>query len=574
MKSASKEDSLTLRRHSTGYFIEEGKHTCYTSIHPLDLYSRNGPHSSDKWVLLGAVRTDQLYAFSRQVRNMQITSILISLVVALIFSVFASRHFARPIEKLSEQVMSHSGKTEMPSFSRTGIKEIDHFSGAITELSRQIERERDYDTLTGLYSRRAFHRKGEELFQKPHELKHAALLMMDLDNLKSINDNFGHGWGDRYIKQAAECIINNTPSGSICARVSGDEFFVLFHGYADKRSIRFVLSRLTDAIRNETLNLPNGKSLHISASGGVAWYPDDCKDLATMMKYADFAMYQIKRSHKGDISDFDIGAYSKNEFAIQSKKEFHAFLSRELVEYHFQPIVDAHTGQIAAYEALMRVNLPTLRSPEIIMRIAREENCLHEIERITVFKSSEAFRRLIDMGVIVKDSLLFVNSIANQHLTSQELETYMNKYSSVQSRMVVEITELENMDMESLNAKRNAPGFSGLFALDDYGSGYNSEVNLLELAPRYIKVDMSIIRGIDENTDKQGILENIVNYAHNRNMLIVAEGVETAGEAETVIRLGADLLQGYYLARPAAVPFGVQPEATQLILRLSSENPD
>lgn len=566
----AKDPTLTLHRQESGYFIEEEEYAYYISVHPLSLYSRNGPHSPDQWVLLGTARTDQLYSFSRQVRNMQITSVMTSLLIAVVFSILASKQFANPIARLSAQVISHSGKTEMPSFPKTGIREIDHFSSAITELSRQIEKERDYDSLTGLYSRRAFNRKGEELFQNPQQLKHTALLMIDLDNLKNINDAFGHGWGDRYIRQAAACMINNMPPRCICARVSGDEFFVLLYGYDNKESIRHILSRMTDAIRNETMNLPNGKSLHVSASGGIAWYPDDCQDLGTMMKYADFAMYQVKRSHKGESGDFDIQNYSENEFQIQSKKEFHAFLSHEIVEYYFQPIADAHTGKIVAYEALMRVNMPTLRSPEVIMKIAREENCLHEIERITIFKASEAFKRLLNLGVIQEDSLLFVNSIANQHLYPQEVDLYVNKFSDVQSRMVIEITELENLDLESLNAKRNSPGFSGLFALDDYGSGYNSEVNLLELAPRYIKVDMSIIRDIDKNKDKQGILENIVYYAHNRNMLIIAEGVETEAEARTAIQLGTDLLQGYFLARPSAIPSRIHPDALRLIQSLSS----
>ena len=141
-------------------------------------------------------------------------------------------------------------------------------------------------------------------------------------------------------------------------------------------------------------------------------------------------------------------------------------------------------------------------------------------------------------------------------------------------RMVVEITEEEAIDYEALERKRNAPGFSGMFALDDYGSGYSNENTLLQLAPRFVKVDITIIRGIDTSPDKQQILRNVVAYAHPRSMKIVAEGVETAAELRTVIELGADLLQGYFLARPAIVPGDIAPEAAGIIQELQRRKKD
>ena len=121
-----------------------------------------------------------------------------------------------------------------------------------------------------------------------------------------------------------------------------------------------------------------------------------------------------------------------------------------------------------------------------------------------------------------------------------------------------------------METKRHAPGFSGMFALDDYGSGYSNEGSLLELSPRFIKVDLTIIRGIDTDPDKQQIVQNIVAYAHPRSMQIIAEGVETAAELRKVIELGADALQGYFLAKPAAVPAKMAPAARKVIAEYSS----
>ena len=441
-----------------------------------------------------------------------------------------------------------------------------------TVLEQQrIEHERDYDTLTGLYRRRAFDRACEALFQQPEKLGCAALLMMDLDNLKQINDTYGHDWGDQYIRQTGQCFAANTPANTICSRLSGDEFLIFFYGYQDRKQLRAQLELLSAALQRSVSILPNGKQLHISISGGIAWYPTDGHDLLTLKKYADFAMYQVKHSHKGRMCDFDIGSYHQEAYAAQTQQDFERLLQEELVSYHFQPICSARSGRVAAYEALMRVDLPTLHSPAQVMQLAHETGRLYEIERITVFHSSEIFQRMQAQGLLQSDALLFINSIANVSLTVEDVEEYAQRYPELLKRLVVEITEQEDLDRACLERKRNVPGFSGSFALDDYGSGYSNELNLLELSPRYIKIDISIVRGIDTDRDKQQIVSNIVAYAHARSMQLIAEGIETEAQLRTVIGLGVDLLQGYYLSRPAAVPAPIAPAAQAVIDQLEHQ---
>lgn len=441
-----------------------------------------------------------------------------------------------------------------------------------TVLEQQrIEHERDYDTLTGLYRRRAFDRACDALFQQPEKLGCAALLMMDLDNLKQINDTYGHDWGDQYIRQTGQCFAANTPANTICSRLSGDEFLIFFYGYQDQAQLRTQLELLSAALQRSVSILPNGKQLHISISGGIAWYPTDGHDLLTLKKYADFAMYQVKHSHKGRMCDFDIGSYHQEAYAAQTQQDFELLLQEELVSYHFQPIYSARSGRVAAYEALMRVDLPTLHSPAQVMQLAHETGRLYEIERITVFHSSEIFQRMQAQGLLQSDALLFINSIANVSLTVEDVEEYAQRYPELLKRLVVEITEQEDLDRACLERKRNVPGFSGSFALDDYGSGYSNELNLLELSPRYIKIDISIVRGIDTDRDKQQIVSNIVAYAHARSMHLIAEGIETEAQLRTVIGLGVDLLQGYYLSRPAAVPAPIAPAAQAVIDQLEHQ---
>ncbi len=400
-------------------------------------------------------------------------------------------------------------------------------TAAVLERKR-IEHERNHDILTGLYNRQAFNRVCTELFAAPERMGVAALMMMDLDNLKHINDTYGHDWGDQYIRRTGQCLRDNTPAGTVCARLSG----------------------------------------------GIAWYPDDGQDWETLKKYADFAMYQVKHADKGRVEEFDIGVYNREAYAERTRREFRQLLSNAQVFYCFQPIFSARSGRVVAYEALMRSDLPTLRSPATIMKLAREQGALYEIERLTFTKALETFDSLCRAGSVSGDAMLFVNSIANTCLSHEDGKYINSHWHELCRRMVVEITEEEEIDYEALERKRNAPGFSGMFALDDYGSGYSNENTLLQLAPRFVKVDITIIRGIDTSPDKQQILRNMVAYAHPRSMKIVAEGVETAAELRTVIELGADLLQGYFLARPAIVPGAIAPEAAGIIQELQRRKKD
>lgn len=446
-------------------------------------------------------------------------------------------------------------------------------TAAVLERKR-IEHERDYDILTGLYNRQAFNRVCTELFAAPERMGVAALMMMDLDNLKHINDTYGHDWGDQYIRRTGQCLRDNTPAGTVCARLSGDEFLVLFHGYRSRDAVREKIDRLTNAMQQSVALLPSGNALHISLSGGIAWYPDDGQDWETLKKYADFAMYQVKHAEKGRVQEFDIGVYNREAYAERTRREFRQLLSNAQVFYCFQPIFSARSGKVAAYEALMRSDLPTLRSPATIMKLAREQGALYEIERITFTKALETFDSLCRAGSVSGDAMLFVNSIASTCLTQADVDYIDSRWRELHRRMVIEITEEEEIDYEALERKRNAPGFSGMFALDDYGSGYSNENTLLQLAPRFVKVDITIIRGIDTSPDKQQILRNVAAYAHPRSMKIVAEGVETAAELRTVIELGADLLQGYFLARPAIVPGAIAPEAAAIIGKLQRRKKD
>ena len=570
-------EKLRLERDAGSWKYTLGKEQQRCSVRPLSLYSRNTPFASETWVIIGAVEENALFAFSHQVWSWLLLAVVATAAVGVLGCFVVSQQLAKPVAQLSaELAAAQKEHGSIPEFSRTGIRELDQFASAITQLSRdnrmaealerrRIEHERDYDILTGLYNRQAFRRACEELFAHPEKLGHAALVMTDLDNLKQINDTYGHDWGDQYLRQTGRCLAQSVPSGTLCARLSGDEFLLFFYGYRSREEIRRKLEELRDALHASTSTLPNGSQLHISISAGVAWYPKDSTNYNTLKKYADFAMYQVKQSKKGEMREFDVGMYNQEAYALQTRHEFEEMLRQEAVEYYFQPIFSARSGRVVAYEALMRPQMPTLRSPLAVLKLARELGRLYDVEHLTIFKASEAFRDLRRKGLIREDALLFVNSIASVSLNDGDVQEYKRLYSDLLPDFVVEITEEEELDLKELERKRYVPGASGTVALDDYGSGYSNGNSLLTIEPRYVKVDISIIRNIDTNADKQQFLAGLVTYAKPRSIQVLAEGVETMAELQKVLELGVDLLQGYGCARPAPVPGPIAPEAMNVL---------
>lgn len=437
---------------------------------------------------------------------------------------------------------------------------------------QRLEHERDFDLLTELYSRRAFNRRGTVLFQWPDILKHAALLMMDMDNLKQVNDTFGHNYGDRYIRLVGQYLSENAPQNAICARLSGDEFVVLLYGYESREALALDISHLHKAMDHYSLPLSNGTIKPLRLSTGVSWYPEDSTKLPLLQKYADFAMYQTKREQKGGITSFDISAYQAAENSDELRREFQQMLEDGFVPYHFQPIFRAENGSVFAYEALMRPDMPALRNPAQVLDLARETNQLYDVERLTVFNATTSYDKGKKEGTLDPGSKLFLNSISSVYLSDEDFSIYESQHSDTIDNIVVEITEEEDLDYEILSWKRRQLNGHGSFALDDYGSGYSNSANLLEMAPDYIKVDLSIIRDINISADKQEIVRTLVDYAHPRGMQVVAEGIETAAELRCVIDLQVDLLQGYFLSRPASAPRPIAAEAKAVIDELQQKH--
>lgn len=433
---------------------------------------------------------------------------------------------------------------------------------------KKIEYERDYDLTTGLLNRRAYYNRIDELFNKKADLKIAAFIMFDLDNLKYVNDTYGHDFGDDYIKTAANVLKGFRDFNGVVARLSGDEFNVFLYGFDSKDDIRKAIGIIRKRFDGSYCILSDGSHYKIRASAGISWYPDDSVSYEMLVKYADFAMYTVKHSTKGNIAEFDANSYTKDSILVTGVEEMNSIIDEQRIKYAFQPIISAYDGSIYGYEALMRPQSNTLRSPMEFIRIARTGAKLNDVERLTWTLALRAFRKQIEQGRISKGTKVFVNSLSNCTLNANDITIIENENADILQNIVLEILESEQANIEYTNNKKERiKKWGAMTALDDFGSGYNSEHALITLEPHLIKIDRAIISGCDSDVSRKNIIHNLVKISKAKNIIVLAEGVETSGELQTVIECGVDLLQGYYFARPVFEPTPIDKERVEEILR-------
>lgn len=440
---------------------------------------------------------------------------------------------------------------------------------------KRIEYERDYDRLTGLLNRHAYNQKIEELFHDKDKLKITAFIMIDLDNLKYVNDTYGHDFGDDYIRTAATTLTSFQNYGGIVSRISGDEFNICLPGFDTKDEVREIIAHVRDQLLQGSCLLADRTHFRIRASIGVAWYPDDAQAYEMLMKYADFAMYTVKHSTKGEIAEFDLSTYTADSVLLTGVEEMNRIIDEGRVKYAFQSVIDARTGEIYGYEALMRVQSKIFLSPLELLRTAKTGAKLYEIERLTWTRAFADFQALLDAGKVEENVRIFVNSIANSQLSPEDEDALERQYPHLLRRSVMEILENESSETDSTSHKmQRIRKWGGQIALDDFGTGYNSEYTLLNIQPDIIKIDRSIISGCDKDISRRVIIHNLVRLGKTKHILVLAEGVETEEEMKTVITCGVDLMQGYYFSHPLFEPQPFSPEIAELIRQTAAHRTD
>lgn len=271
----------------------------YACVKRLELYSHNTPFEQEEWYLVGFMAEEDLLHFTQKIGGLLLIAFILSILLGGIYGVLASRKFTKPIITLVQRVRE-SEQLDSISLGETGLAEIDELAGAIESANRKIMLQRDYDKLTGLRTNQLFKREVTALLQTDKEtLGVAAMLMMDLDDFKQVNDTYGHHWGDTYLKTASQLLMDSYPENAVVGRRSGDEFHVFLYGAKTQDEILLRVSKLYELLNNRPLIRSDGTLTQIGISIGLVWQEGRSADCDELLLWADEALYDAKRSRKG-----------------------------------------------------------------------------------------------------------------------------------------------------------------------------------------------------------------------------------------------------------------------------------
>ena len=325
-----------IRLHSSTISTEDKTETSsskqeeenYTYSIPLHIFSTNGPFIDIAWKLGAEIPYKTMNHFADRMLFVMAVSIVLTLLIGILGSLVISVFLQRPIRNLASEIRANKA-TEKLELKETGILEIDQMSEALEDLSdrllqeqQNLQYERDHDFLTDLYNRRAFGRRIRELLEeKGGGNAIGAYIMMDLDNLKMVNDTFGHEYGDKYIRCASDAMRTALGSEALYSRISGDEFNIfIFDEDGERSRVNALIEKLQKTIDESYILLPDGSKKMLRLSGGVSWYPDGGANPDELQKNADYAMYVVKKTTKSQIrvwsKDTDMGKVKEEKKSV------------------------------------------------------------------------------------------------------------------------------------------------------------------------------------------------------------------------------------------------------------------
>jgi len=429
----------------------------------------------------------------------------------------------------------------------------------ITERKKaevEVWTQANFDQLTQLPNRRLFTDRLEQELKKAQRDNYlAALLFIDLDHFKEINDTLGHEFGDLLLIEASRRIKSCVRDTDTVARLGGDEFTIILSEFTDNLSD---VERIAQKIINHLAEpyVLNGQERFLSASLGLSIYPYDATSITDLLKFADQAMYVAKNEGRNRFRFFTKAmqddVMSRSRMANDLRHALHA----DQLEVYYQPIVDLHGGLIHKAEALLRWKHPEhgFIPPSIFIPIAEYTGTIHDIGG-WVFsqaaKQVEHWQKALETDFQIsvnKSPVQFRNESSSYTSWPEELK----KLGLSGKSIVVEITEGSLMDASPvINNKLLGFRDAGIqVSIDDFGTGYSSLAYLKKFDIDFLKIDQSFIRNLSLGSDDMALCEAIVVMAHKLNIKVIAEGVETEEQKNLLIAVGCDYGQGYLFSRP------------------------
>ena len=417
--------------------------------------------------------------------------------------------------------------------------------------SEALRRQALYDSLTGLPNRRLLDEElHRTLNRDPLPGETIALLVMDLDQFKEVNDALGHHVGDQLLRSIGDRLTREL-SESLVARLGGDEFAVVLSGLVDEADARRVADRIRSTLA-EPFVLEDVR-LQSNASIGIALYPEHARDVPTLIQRADVAMYMAKRAGAG------VAVYSAEHDRSSIER---VTLIGDLPEaaaagqfvLHYQPCVALRTGEVVRVEALIRWQHPRfgLLPPDQFVELAELSGAIQPMTRWVISEGLAAVKTWRDAGFPIGLAVnLSVRNLYDPDLVDH-LQWALLDHGVRAGDLVLELTETELMDDPSL-AREVFTAFGDLgvnTAIDDFGTGYSSLTYLRDLPLQEIKIDKSFVAEMHRRSDEFTIVRSMIDLGHNLGLEVVAEGVEHADDLQLLRRLGCDLGQGYHFSRP------------------------
>ena len=405
------------------------------------------------------------------------------------------------------------------------------------------------DDLTGLPNRRALYAEGHARLVEPQR-RRLALLMLDLDKFKEVNDSLGHHAGDLLLVQVGISLSAHLREGDLLARLGGDEFAVLLEDAGHDEAVDVAVklrAALAEPFALEDI------ALHTSVSVGIALFPDHGLDLSSLLRRADIAMYKAKTSGTGQ-HVYDTADDADNATRLQTMEELRTALTTDQLVVHYQPKVDLDTGEVNSVEALVRWDHPTrgLLYPDAFLNLVEESALMPGLTRVVLAQALDQVAKWRVQGrPLVVAVNLSASSLVDADLPEQ-VASMLAARGVPPRALQLEITEDFLMaDRERAREILTQLRHSGVqISVDDYGTGYSSLSYLRDLPVDELKLDRSFVFPMSDDARAAALVASTIDLAHSLGLRMVAEGVETEVAYRELARLGCDQGQGYYMSRP------------------------
>ncbi|HET9207208.1 MAG TPA: EAL domain-containing protein [Burkholderiaceae bacterium] len=424
---------------------------------------------------------------------------------------------------------------------------------SLNEANIQLRRQAFCDPLTALPNRLLFEERLHQTLQRVGRTPSAmAVLFIDLDGFKPINDSFGHAAGDVVLREVGSRLLELAGQSGTAARVGGDEFLLLVPQPGGTEGASAVAQQALQVLARP-YKLPNRGEVKLSCSIGIALFPEH-GSTAKLIANADAAMYAAKRTGGSTYAFFEARMDLDVREQVEMQTELRLALERHQLKLYYQPKIHGASGQVTGVEALIRWDHPVrgLMSPEVFIPVAERFGLIGHIGNWVIEEACRQIRQWLDMGLRMRVAVnLSMHQLRQDDLVPR-IRRALDAHRVDPALLTFEITE--SVAMEDTQATMRSFGHlarvGASLSIDDFGTGYSSLAYLRKLPARQLKIDRGFVADIEHSSDALAVVDAVIKLAHALGLKVVAEGVETERQRDVLLGLRCDELQGYLYARP------------------------